>query len=479
MITSTPLNTKSPFIMVIFGATGDLAQNKLMPSLFALFKENLLPKDFFIVGFSRRDFAIEDFHKYFETEKEDAKWEDFSKHLLYQSGSFEEAEGYKKLNAQLEEIDKKMGACVARFFYLATPPDHYETILDNLVKTKLSEGCGHEGSNWTRIVIEKPFGKDLETEIHLDKKLAEIFDEKQIFRVDHYLGKETVQNMLAFRFANGIFEPVWNNKFIDHIQITLAEESGIGNRGRLFDGLGELRDMAQNHLMQLLAAVAMDQPKSFTKEDLRDARAKVIASMKVADGESVIKGQYEDYRKEENVAPNSQTETFVGMKLYVETERFKDIPFYIRAGKKMPKEVVEVSVVFTQTCHILFKEFGCPEIGNVITFRIQPNEGISLRFIAKKPGAKLGLESVDMKFNYKDSFGTSGLEAYQRVLLDIFAGDQMLFNRSDELESSWKLITEILKKWESEKEEVEIYEQGTWGPKEADELIEKDGRKWL
>ncbi len=484
------MTTSSPFIMVIFGATGDLAQNKLMPSVFALFKENLLPQDFFIVGFSRRDFAISDFHKYFETEKKDVKWADFTKHLLYQSGSFEEEEGYKKLNTQLEEIDKKMGACIARFFYLATPPDHYETILENMVKTKLSEGCGshsaeasrdrhEEEGNWTRIIIEKPFGKDLETAIHLDKKLAEIFDEKQIFRVDHYLGKETVQNMLAFRFANGIFEPVWNNKFIDHIQITLAEESGIGNRGRLFDGLGELRDMAQNHMMQLLAAVTMDQPKSFTKEDLRDARAKVIASIRLAEDNSIVKGQYEGYQEEKNVSPNSQTETFVGMKLFVETERFKGIPFYIRAGKKMPKEVVEISVVFVQTCHILFKEFGCPEIGNVITFRIQPNEGISLRFIAKTPGVKLGLESVDMKFNYKESFGTSGLEAYQRVLLDIFAGDQMLFNRSDELESSWELITKILKKWESEKTGIKQYTQGTWGPEEADALIEKDGRKWL
>jgi len=469
----------TPFIMVIFGATGDLTQNKLMPSLFALFKENLLTEDFFIVGFSRRDFTIEDFHKYFETEREDAKWADFAKHLLYQSGSFESEDGYQKLNVQLEEIDKKMGACVARFFYLATPPDHYETILDNLVKTRLSEGCGHEGSNWTRVVIEKPFGKDLETAIKLDKKLAEIFDEKQIFRVDHYLGKETVQNMLAFRFANGIFEPVWNNKFIDHVQITFAKDVGVGTRGKFFDGIGELRDIAQNHLMQLLAAVAMEQPKSFTKEDLRDARAKVIASMRLAEGESIVKGQYKGYRDEENVSLKSQTETFVGMKLFVETERFKGVPFYIRAGKKMPKEVVEISVVFVQTCHILFKEFGCPEIGNVITFRIQPNEGISLRFIAKKPGAKLGLDSVDMKFNYKESFGTSGLEAYQRVLLDIFAGDQMLFNRSDELESSWKLITQILKKWESEKSEIQIYEQGSWGPKEADSLIEDDGKKWL
>ncbi len=474
----------TPFIMVIFGATGDLAQNKLMPSLFALFKENLLPEEFFIVGFSRRDFAIEDFHKYFESEKEDEKWVDFTKHLLYQSGSFEEESGYQNLSNKLKEIDNKLGACITRFYYLATPPDHYETILDNLVKTKLSEGCGYPSvqygkNNWTRIIIEKPFGKDLETAIHLDKKLADIFDEKQIFRVDHYLGKETVQNMLAFRFANGIFEPVWNNKFIDHVQITFAEESGIGKRGKFFDGVGILRDVTQNHMMQLISAVAMDQPKSFTKEDLRDARAKVIGSMQLADGESVIKGQYLDYRKEENVAVNSQTETFVGLKLFVETERFKGVPFYIRAGKKMPKEVVEISVVFVQTCHILFKEFGCPEIGNVITFRIQPNEGISLRFIAKKPGAKLGLDSVDMKFNYNDSFGTSGLEAYQRVLLDIFAGDQMLFNRSDELESSWKLITQILKKWESEKKEIQIYTQGSWGPKSANTLIEDDGRKWL
>jgi glucose-6-phosphate 1-dehydrogenase len=464
--------------MVIFGATGDLAQNKLMPSLCALFKANLLPEEFFIIGFSRREFAIEDFRKYFATEKEDAQWADFTRHLFYQSGNFEDENGYRKLNLQLEEIDKRMGACVARFFYLATPPDHYETILDNLVKTKLSEGCGHQ-NDWTRIIIEKPFGKDLETAISLDKKLAEIFDEKQIFRVDHYLGKETVQNMLAFRFANGIFEPVWNNQFIDNVQITFAKNVGVGTRGKFFDGVGELRDIAQNHLMQLLAAVAMDQPKSFTKEDLRDARAEVIASMQLADGDSVIKGQYRGYRSEENVAPNSQTETFVGMKLFVETERFKGVPFYIRAGKKMPKEVVEISVIFMQTCHILFKEFGCPEIGNVITFRIQPNEGISLRFIAKKPGAKLGLESVDMKFNYKDSFGTSGLEAYQRVLLDIFAGDQMLFNRSDELESSWKLITEILKKWENEKAEIQVYDEGTWGPNEANNLIEKDGRKWL
>jgi len=470
--------------MIIFGATGDLAQHKLIPALFSLFKEGFLPEQFFIIGFSRRDFKEEEFRNYFTDQIQDPKWNDFAKNLFYQSGSFEEADGYLQLSSKLKEIDTKIGACVTRFFYLATPPDHYQIILDKLVETKLSEGCGYESENfgkskWTRVVIEKPFGKDLETARNLDRKLAEIFEEKQIFRVDHYLGKETVQNMLAFRFANGIFEPVWNKNFIDHVQITFAETDGVGTRGKFFDGIGELRDIAQNHLMQLLAAVAMESPKSFTKEDLRDARAKVIDSIKCVEGKSVVKGQYAGYKDEKNVAPNSQTETFVGMKLFIDTERFKGVPFYVRAGKKMPKEVVEISVVFIQTCHILFKEYGCPEIGNVITFRIQPNEGIKLKFIAKKPGAKLGLGSVDMKFNYQEDFGTSGLEAYQRVLLDIFAGDQMLFNRSDELESSWRLITEILDRWQSEKEDVLIYEPGTWGPKSANELIEKDGRKWI
>jgi len=471
--------------MIIFGATGDLAQHKLIPSLFSLFKEGHLPEQFNIIGFSRRDFKEEEFRDYFIDQKSDPRWNEFAGHLSYQSGSFEEEKGYLELSNKLKEIDTNLGACVTRFFYLATPPDHYQIILNKLVETKLSEGCGYPSqdfsgkSRWTRVVIEKPFGKDLETARNLDKRLAEIFEEKQIFRVDHYLGKETVQNMLAFRFANGIFEPVWNKNFIDHVQITFAEEEGVKSRGKFFDGTGELRDIAQNHLMQLLAAVAMEQPRSFTKEDLRDARAKVIDSIRCVEGKSVIKGQYKGYWDEKDVSAKSQTETFVGMKLFVDTERFSGVPFYVRAGKKMPKEVVEISVVFTQTCHVLFKEYGCPEIGNVITFRIQPNEGIKLRFIAKKPGAKLGLDSVDMKFNYKEGFGTSGFEAYQRVLLDIFAGDQMLFNRSDELESSWRLITEILDRWSSEKEEILVYEPGTWGPKEADALIEKDGRKWI
>ena len=468
----------SPFILVIFGATGDLAQKKLIPSLFALYIQGKLPEDFYVIGFSRRALSNPDFHKHFEDEINHDKWHEFKNHLFYQSGSFEKEDGYKLLDKKLLEIDEKIGACVTRFFYLATPPDHYETILDKLVSSGLTEGCGHEGKSFTRLIVEKPFGKDLETARRLDKKLSEIFEEKQIFRVDHYLGKETVQNLLAFRFANSIFEPVWRAEFIDHIQITFAENGGIGNRGRFFDGVGELRDVAQNHLMQLLAAVAMEQPKSFTKEDIRDARAKVIESIRL-DENSVIRGQYEGYTQEKHVEPDSDTETFVAMKLYVDTPRFDNVPFYIRAGKKLPKDVVEISVVFIQTCHILFKEYGCPEIGNVLTFRIQPHEGINLRFIAKTPGEKLSLAPVNMHFNYHEGFGTRGLEAYEKILLDIFSGDQILFNRSDELDSSWELITGILNKWDSENETVMVYNEGQWGPEAADELIEKDNKKWI
>ena len=463
--------------MVIFGATGDLSQSKLIPSLFSLFKQQKLPSEFLIAGFARRNFSDDGFRKLFKTSPE------FSKHLIYQQGEFQNKEGYFALAKKLEDFDKKMGACVTRFFYLATPPGHYEVILNFLHSTKLSEGCGHTGSKWTRIIIEKPFGKDLETAKALDAKLCQIFEEKQIFRVDHYLGKETVQNMLAFRFANGIFEPVWNKNFVDHVQITFAEEEGVAGRAQFFEGVGILRDVGQNHLMQLLAAVAMDQPKSFTKEALRDARAAVVKSIRNIDPSEVhkyvVRAQHKGHRSEEGVAKDSTTETFVAMKLFVDSERFANVPFYLRAGKRMAKNTVEISVVFIQTCHILFKEYGCPEIGNTLTFRIQPNEGISLRIIAKKPGSKLSLETVDMKFTYKEGFGTKGLDAYQKVLLDIFAGDQMLFNRSDELESSWALITNILKGWERKKSKLFEYTALSWGPKEADELIEKDGRKWL
>jgi glucose-6-phosphate 1-dehydrogenase len=473
----------SSFILTIFGATGDLTHTKLIPGLLALFNEKMFPEEFFIVGFSRREMTDEEFRNSFPEHKEREGWGDFSKHLYYHQGTFEDKQKYEKLNEKLHVFDNKLDQCIAKLFYLATPPLNYEEILDNLHATRLSEGCGHLGHTRTKVVIEKPFGRDLATAKALDEKLSNYLIEEQIFRVDHYLGKETVQNILAFRFANGIFEPIWNKDYIDHVQITWAEEKGVEGRGQFFEQVGILRDVIQNHMFQLVAAVAMEQPVSFTKESIRDTRAAAIKAIKRLDQEKiddlVVRGQHEGFRVEKDVSYDSQTETFVALKLFVETPRFQEVPFYLRAGKAMEKDCIEISVVFRQTCHILFKEYGCPEIGNVITIRIQPDAGIALRIIGKKPGPKLSLGDIDMKFSYKETFGTYGIDAYEKILLDIFSGDQMLFNRSDELESSWELVTEILKGWEGKNPNFPNYEKGGWGPKGANELIEKDGRKWL
>lgn len=471
----------NPFTLVIFGATGDLTKTKLIPAIFSLYMQKQLPEKFFIIGFSRRDILDADFRKMFKECAED-DWESFSKNLYYQQGFFEKKEGYEKLIQRLNEFDQKTGTHVPRIFYLATPPSNYLEIIENLHRTKLSF------SN-SKIAIEKPFGKDLETAKTIDKRLSELFMESQIFRVDHYLAKETVQNILAFRFANGIFEPVWNRSHLDHVQITWAEKKGIENRGDFFDGLGLLRDVMQNHLMQLIAAVTMRGPSSFSKEGVRDARAEAIEALRCVEKANslekgkILRGQYKGYKNEKGIVENSNTETFVAMKSYVDLDRFLNVPFYVRAGKNMPENVVEISLVFIQTCHLLFKEYGCPEIGNVLTIRIQPDEGIRIRVIAKKPAAKLMLKTVDLKFSYKEEFGEHRADAYEKLLLDIFSGDQTLFNRSDELSSSWRFITDILNIWDEENKskgfEIPKYEAGTWGPKEATELIERDGRKWI
>lgn len=475
----------SPFVIVVFGATGDLAQHKLIPALFSLYKQNQIGKEFFIVGFARREFSDSEYAQMVGSDlQKDPAWTEFSKNIYYQQGLFEGKKGYQSLIDKLKIFDEKIGACITRLFYLATPPDNYLTILENLKETRLSEGCGQGSEKWTRIAIEKPFGRDLETAKELDKKLADIFEENQIYRVDHYLGKETVQNMIAFRFANNIFEPVWNKEYIDHVQITFQDE-GVGKRGKFFDGVGMLRDVAQNHLLQLLATVAMEQPKSFTKEGVRDARANAIKAIRNIDpvdvSELVVRGQYEGYLNEPGVAPHSTTETFVAMKLFVDTPRFTDVPFYLKVGKNLTGELMDIKIVFKQTCHLLFKEYGCPEVGNVLTIRIQPDEGIGMRFIAKKPQSRLSLSPVDMNFSYHQTFGGHGADAYEKLFQDILLGDQTLFNRSDELESSWQLISNILEGWSSIKPSSEVlqYKPGSSGPEEADKLIVKDGRKWL
>jgi len=498
----------SPFVVVIFGATGDLARHKLFPALYSMFKKKWVGEKFYIVGFARRPLSDEQYREYLreelkmsKEELESKEWREFEGQVFYQQSLFDDIKGYVELNKRLNEFDKQVGACVTRLFYLATPPDKYMGILNNLEESKLSEGCGQGSEKWTRLAIEKPFGKDIETARELDKRLSEIFEEKQIYRVDHYLGKETLQNMIAFRFANGIFEPVWNKKYIDHVQITFAEEKGVEGRGTFFDDVGIVRDVAQNHLVQLLATVAMEQPRSFSHEAVRDARAEAIAKLKLDGAEDFVRGQYEGYRSEPGVGEGSVTETFAAMKLFVDTDRFAGVPFYIRTGKMMPRSVVEIKLVFIQTCHMLFKEFGCPEVGNVLTIRVQPDEGIRMRIVAKTPEYefvdaptdsvgphgerlhKLALMTAEMKFSYKDQFGDHMDSAYETLLNDIFMGDQMLFNRSDELDSSWKFITHVMNLWnrENKKEGFEIatYNKGSWGPDEASDLIERDGRKWI
>jgi glucose-6-phosphate 1-dehydrogenase len=481
----------SPFALIIFGGTGDLALHKLFPALFSLFTQGLLSETFSITGFSRRAFSDEEYRDFIRsslTSEQDELLNSFLQHVYYQQGLFDEKDGYEQLIPRLNQIDSHVVGCITRVFYLATPPDNYENILNYLKDTKLSEGCGQGTNQWTRIAIEKPFGKDLETAKALDKKLEDVFDEKQIFRVDHYLGKDSMQNLLTFRFANGIFEPVWNRGFIDHVQITASETVDISNRGRFYDGVGHLRDWGQNHLLQIAAALAMEQPRSFTREGVRDVRASALKSIRPVKPEQIsdmfVRGQYEGYRQTPDVDPDSLTETFVAFKMFFDTPRFFNVPFYLRSGKNMAEHRIEISIVFVQTCHVLFKEYGCPEIGNVLRIRLnEPKEGINFTVIAKKPGATFGLDTIDLSFTYKDHFGTGASDAYQKLLLDIFTGDQMLFNRSDELESTWEYITSILDGWKLENQNghrnIYGYAPGSWGPKESDDLMAKDGKTWL
>lgn len=474
----------SPFVFVIFGGTGDLARNKLLPALFSLFKASRLGKQFYIIGFSRRDLSDAAYAEMVRKElsaSDDPQWNAFARNIYYQQGMFDNEDGYKALIERLNSFDTSVGACITRVFYLATPPDNYESILHYLDKTKLSEGCGQGSEKWTRVAIEKPFGRDLETAQTLEKKVRSIFDEKQVYRVDHYLGKETMRNMIAFRFANSIFEPTWNHKYIDHVQITWAEKEGVKTRGAFFESVGMLRDVGQNHLLQMLATVAMEQPNSFTKECVRDARANAIHAIKLAKDASVVRAQYEKYTEEKNVDPKSVTETFFAAKFFVDTPRFANVPFYVRAGKRMKRDLMEIKIVFKQTCHMLFKEYGCPETGNILTIRIQPDEGITLQVNAKEPGHDLSLQTVPLSFSYHETFGGHGADAYEKILLDVLYGDQMLFNRTDELESSWQLVTSILKQWKKAESSAMLpqYPQGSWGPDAAYALITKEGRKWL
>lgn len=494
----------APCVMVIFGVTGDLTARKLMPSLYDLTVEHPLPEGFSIVGVSDRDWDDDTFrNKMYEAVKNNARapvtedsWNLFARGLYYVQGDFDSDVVYTELNDRLQTIDEERRAQGNRLFYLATAPTFYGPIIRHLGASGLAERQDiyyNRPDNWHRIVIEKPFGRDVESARSLNAEIGAVFSERQIYRIDHYLGKETVQNVLAFRFANTLFEPVWNRQYVDHVEITVAESIGVEGRGVYYEESGALRDMVQSHMLQLLAVIAMEPPALFNGNALRDEKVKVLRAVVPPMGEEVnvrtVRGQYEAgfvggrsveaYRDEKGVRPQSRTETYTAMELTINNWRWAGVPFYLRTGKRLPRRVTEIAIEFKQVPHLMFQSIGNLDLSpNVITMRIQPDEGIALKFAAKVPGAATQLRPVRMDFLYGSSFGEAGPDAYERLLLDAMLGDPTLFARRDEIETAWTLMQPILDAWAELPVPVYPYEAGTWGPSKADALMRRDRREW-
>lgn len=473
-----------PIVFVIFGATGDLAKKRIFPALFALSKQNLLPENFKIIAAARTEHTSEKFREILPETlaiKNKEGWEDFAKQIDYLSLDIAEDKNLEKLTELLESFEKKNKECPQRIFYMAITPNIFEKSIENLGKTNLNKACSHNSS--PRVIIEKPFGWDLKSAKSLNATLSKYFTNDQIYRIDHYLGKETVQNIFAFRFANEIFEPVWSSKYIDSVQITTAEYIGVENRGEYYDRTGALRDILQNHLIQLMTLVTMELPQTFNAADINGKKLEIVKNIRKFTEEEIknntIRGQYEAYLNEDKIAPDSQTETYALTKLFIDTPRWQNVPFYLRTGKKLEGKVTSIIIQFKEKGHELFKNFWEKPMPNHITIQIQPNEGIGIRLAAKKPGLETNLEPVDMEFCYKTSFDKPQPEAYERLLLDVMLGDQSLFMAEDLIEESWKVIDPIEDAWSKNLVPLSTYKHGSWGPKEADELIEKDGRKWL
>jgi glucose-6-phosphate 1-dehydrogenase len=520
--------TPEPCIFVLFGATGDLAHRKLYGALFNLLVTRSLPSGFAIVGVARRPISDDEFraqvkesvekHARNKPSRRTAAWETFSQGLFYVQSEFDDAQGYVRLAQRLEEVDNERGTLGNRLYYLSTPPDFYPAIVKHLGESGLAGGVGglsgdghlsgplgnghathHPPSgtdfSWKRIVVEKPFGHDLASAQELNRQISEVFPEDHIFRIDHYLGKETVQNILVFRFANGIFEPIWSRRYIDHIQITVAESLGVEDRASYYDHAGGLRDMVQNHMMELLTLVAMEPPAAFDAQAVRDEKAKVLRAIKpfltpqeVA--QNTVRGQYgpgaifgkpvPGYRQEKDVPSTSNTETYVAARFFVDNWRWSGVPFYLRHGKRLPKRDTEISIHFKSAPLALFQHTAADEMQpNVLVLHIQPDEGISLRFESKVPGPSIRLRSVDMNFHYGIGFGVETADAYERLLLDAMMGDTTLFTRRDEVELMWLIATAILEGWKHiPPPTFPNYRAGSWGPAVADELIARDGRTW-
>jgi glucose-6-phosphate 1-dehydrogenase len=489
-----------PSAFVLFGATGDLAHRKVVPALFQLWRTNLLPHEFCLVAIGRRPYTDETFRGGLRASLdqfsrvlpiEDSVWDAFASRITYHRGTFGDPLLYEGLAARLDALDAERGTQGNRLYYLATQPSAFAEIIAGLGHV----GLDHEqhGAGWRRIVIEKPFGRDLTSAIRLNREVGKVFRESQVYRIDHYLGKETVRNILVFRFGNGIFEPIWHRRYVDHVQITVAESIGVETRGSFYEEAGASRDFLQNHLMQLLALVAMEPPATFDADALRDEKVKVLRAMEPMAprdvAANVVRGQYgpgwvagepvAGYREEPEVDPESETETYVAARLFIDDWRWAGVPFYLRAGKRLPKRATEIAVRFKEVPHALFKESNADPEANLLALRIQPDEGILLRFAAKVPGLGLDVRSVNMDFTYGSAFSVDSPDAYETLILDALLGDAALYTRADEVEKAWGIVTPIIEAWaDAPPPDFPDYEAGSWGPAAADALLGRDRRRW-
>jgi glucose-6-phosphate 1-dehydrogenase len=481
------MSNRIPTSIVIFGASGDLTKRKLIPSFFNLFRKRKTPKELSIVGFAWTPFTSEQFREHlhqglleFANYKfTDEEWSLFAPRITYLQGKYEELGAFENLATYLDTLEE---GPANRLYYMAIPPKLFPTIITQLDTTKQLK----EDGGWRRIVVEKPFGTDLKTAQELNSHLHKVVDEKQVYRIDHYLGKETVQNILFTRFANTIFEPLWNRNYIDSLQITVAEEVGVGHRAGYYDGVGVLRDMFQNHLLQLVTLVAMEPPASFKADSLRNEKVKVLSAIQpiagVAVAENIVRAQYRGYRDEQDVKPGSTTATFAALRLFINNWRWQGVPFYLRSGKNLPEKQTQIIIRFKEPPLAMFPmPPGKKMTPNMLVLYLQPDEGVHLRFEAKAPDTMSETRSVDMEFHYAESFGPTAIpEAYERLLLDALQGDASLFTRADEVEMAWSLIDPIAQAWETEQiPPLALYEPGSWGPAEADALLAKDGRAWM